>query len=386
MNPTRSTANGFNIIGISGGGKTTAVKSVLDLYPQVIFHSVYKARPFTFCQVVWLTMTCPFDASVKALCGDFFRILDDLLGTHHYDTYAKGKTTDDMLPGMARVAAIHGLGALFMDEIQFLSEGKSGGREQMLNFFCDLTNRIGLPVVFIGTYKALRMLSGEFRQIRRGCGEGEKRWERLTDAKTWRFFLKALWGYQYTQHPTPLSDELSDLFFDLTQGIPDLCVKLYYQSQIRAIRTGLEAITPVIVRSVAQDSFVAAQPVLDALRRKDAAALELISDVDPVDLAKCLPTMDKIGQTTSLLPPRDRGETKARAAVAGTASPPTTPAKQRSRQPPDDASKKAEHPADGPMAPTAQAPNDHKLSSYDRLKAQGFIRPGTEFLGTEGGT
>jgi hypothetical protein len=331
-------------------------------------------------------MTCPFDASVKALCGDFFRILDDLIGTHHYDTYGKGKTTDDMLPGMARVAAIHGLGAVFIDEIQFLSEAKSGGKEQMLNFFCDLTNRIGLPVVFIGTYKALRMLSGEFRQIRRGCGEGEKRWERLTDAKTWRFFLKSLWRYQYTQHPTPLSDELSELFFDLTQGIPDLCVKLYYLVQVRAIRTGLETITPVIVRSVARDSFVAAQPVLDALRRNDATALERISDVDPVDLAECRRAMDKIGQSTSLLLPADTGGTKMRAAVADTASPPTTAARKLSRQVPDDASKKAEHPADGPMALTAQAPTDHKLSSYDRLKARGFIRPGTEFLGTEGGT
>ena len=324
-NPIHSTATGFNIIGISGGGKTYGTQRVLNLCPQVVYHSAYRNRPFTFSQIVWLMMSCPFDASIRALCIDFFKIVDDLVGTNHYRTYAKDRTTDEMLPAMARVAAIHGMGGLVIDELQFLSESSSGGRARMLNFFCDLTNRVNMPVVFIGTYKALTVLSREFRQIRRGCGEGEKRWERLVDSKTWRFFLKSVWRYQYVRQVTPLTDELCDLYFDLTQGIPDLSVKLHMLTQIRAIRTGIEAITPAVVRSVASDCFVSAEPILDALRRNDTAALELISDVHSIDVNECIRALDKVADSTSLISTRQKSKIKKQSTVPDAENPGSYP-------------------------------------------------------------
>jgi len=379
-NPVRSTATGFNIIGISGGGKTTGTEVIFDLYPQVIHHRNYQNRNFNFARVVWLKMSCPHDGSIKGLCIDFFRIIDDLLGTNHYRNYAKGRrTTDELVPSMARVASIHGLGVLALDEIQFLSESKSGGKERMLNFFCELTNRIGLPIVFIGTYKARQVLEGEFRQVRRGCGEGEKRWDRLTDARTWRFFLNALWRYQYVAHPTALTDELSDLFYDLTQGIPDLCVKLYILVQVRAIRTGKEVITPEITRSVAQDSFATVQRILDHLRNNDIAALELISDISPIDLEASIRAMDKIPQSTSLLDVRPRTDRKKSpaAAVAPQPSWSDSEVKRLSHQKPSE-------PSEAGAAEVSVlkdvAVGDGNLSPYDRLTTQGFIRPGTEFL------
>ena len=96
-NPVRSTATGLNIIGISGGGKTTGTQVIFDLNPQVIHHRNYQNRNFTFIQLVWLMMMCPPDGSIRGLCLDFFRIVDDLLGTHHYRTYAEGRKTIDEL-------------------------------------------------------------------------------------------------------------------------------------------------------------------------------------------------------------------------------------------------------------------------------------------------
>jgi hypothetical protein len=93
---------------------------------------------------------CPPDGSIRGLCLDFFRTVDDLLDTHHYRTYAEGRRTiDELIPSMARVGSMHAIGALAFDEIQFLSEIKSGSKERMLNFFCELTNWVGLPIVFI---------------------------------------------------------------------------------------------------------------------------------------------------------------------------------------------------------------------------------------------
>ena len=94
-NPVRSTATGFNLIGISGGGKTTGTEVNFDLYPQVIHHRNFQNRNFNFVQVVWLKMMCPPDGSIRGLCLDFFRIIDDLLGTDHYRNYAEGRKTID---------------------------------------------------------------------------------------------------------------------------------------------------------------------------------------------------------------------------------------------------------------------------------------------------
>jgi hypothetical protein len=109
----RSSATGMSIIGISGGGKTTATEAALNLTPQVIVHSDFRGQSFTSTQVVWLKLQCPFDGSVRGLCITFFDAIDKLLGTNHLQNYVNGRTTvDELLPDMTRVASIHGLGVL----------------------------------------------------------------------------------------------------------------------------------------------------------------------------------------------------------------------------------------------------------------------------------
>lgn len=282
----RSTAVGFSILGISGVGKTTAVESILSLYPQVIFHNHYRDRDFTWVQVVWLKLECPFDGSTKGLCLNFFQAIDSLLGTNYYQNYTRRgqATTDEMIPQMAQVASIHSIGVLVIDELQHLSQAKSGGSEKMLNFFVQLVNTIGMPVVLVGTYKAISLLTGEFRQARRGTGQGDLVWDRMDEDEVWDIFVEALWRYQYVRHFRPLTPQLSHVLYDVSQGITDFAVKAYLLGQIRAITSGEEMITESIIRSVATDSFRLANPVLSALRRGDTEALYQVDDVHPIDL------------------------------------------------------------------------------------------------------
>jgi hypothetical protein len=87
-----SNTAGFAIAGISGIGKTTAIRSVLFLYPQIIIHSHYQGQNFTKVQVVWLRLQCPKDGSTRALCAEFFKALDDLLDTRYSKSYGnKGR-------------------------------------------------------------------------------------------------------------------------------------------------------------------------------------------------------------------------------------------------------------------------------------------------------
>jgi len=294
--PLRSSnVNGFSIIGSPGVGKTTAVERILQLYPQVISHQAYEGKSFSRTQLVWLKLTCPHDGSIKGLCLDFFREVDGILGTNYCRNYASGgrRTVDELIPAMSRVASIHCLGLLVVDEIQHLNQAKSGGCERMLNFFLQLMNTIGLPVILIGTYAALQILSRELRQIRRSSGQGDLVWDRMANDEVWRLFAESLWRYQYTRAQTPLSQELSDVLYDESAGIVDFAVKLFLLAQVRAISTGVEKITPSIIRSVARDSLRLAQPALRAIRTGDVSAVATMTDMHPIDFQSAVTEIRK---------------------------------------------------------------------------------------------
>jgi hypothetical protein len=239
-----STASGFTVIGMSGVGKTTAMEKVLSLYPQQILHTQYKGEPLFLTQLVWAKIDCPFDGSLKGLCLSFFAYVDRILGTSYSKKFSSDRmTVDAALPRMAQIATTHCLGLLVIDEIQHLSQAKSGGSDKMLNFFVTLVNTIGVPVVLIGTTKAMSVLQSEFRQARRGSGQGDLLWDRMKNDLSWEIMLRAMWKNQWTRNQTPLTAELKDILYDESQGIIDIAVKLYAMAQMKAIADGTETIT-----------------------------------------------------------------------------------------------------------------------------------------------
>jgi hypothetical protein len=278
-----STTPGFNIIGLSGIGKSASVLRVLSLYPQVIHHNRYREQNFTYSQIVWLKLDCPFDGSIKGLCNGFFQMVDDLLGTNHRKDYGKRVSIDELLINMATVAATHCLGVLVIDEIQRLSMAKSGGAERMLNFFVELVNTIGVPVVLTGNYKALPILSGDFSQMRRGTGQGDLIWDRMVKDDQWQLFIESLWRFQLTKKTCSLETDsaLSETLYDETQGITDFAIKIYMLAQERAIDSKKEVVTAATLRSISKDKFRIPRAVIKALKTGDKRVLRQYEDLYP---------------------------------------------------------------------------------------------------------
>lgn len=276
----RSTASGFSVIGTSGVGKSTAIESVLSLYPQVISHTRYNDHIFERKQLVWLKLECPHNGKSRGLCLNFFQMIDAVLGTNYYRKYLNSKLdATQILPKMAALSSALGLGVLVIDEIQRLLIRKDAS-EEMMNFFVELINTIGVPVVVVGTFRALHLITKEFAQIRRSAGQGDFVWANFAHDEIWDFFLENLWTYQWTQKNVPLTDALNQALYEESQGIPDIAVKLYMIAQWQAIGES-ETITPALIRSVAKESLKLAQPVLNALKRRDFEALKDINDILP---------------------------------------------------------------------------------------------------------
>ena len=109
---------GFSILGISGIGKSTTVESILSLYPQVIKHTSYHGNALHMHQISWLKLDCSCDGSLKGLCMDFFREVDDLLGTEYCTQYnSRRATLDRMMIAMSRLCVSHNVGILIIDEL-----------------------------------------------------------------------------------------------------------------------------------------------------------------------------------------------------------------------------------------------------------------------------
>ncbi|MCA1993292.1 MAG: TniB family NTP-binding protein [Coleofasciculus sp. S288] len=282
---TESTSTGFAIIGDSGTGKTCAVKNVLALYPQLIIHTRYDDQEFNRLQIVYVIVQCPPKGGLVALCHNFFRQVDKILGsTDYFNVYTrKGQARlAEMVGNMYTIAQVHGIGVIVIDEIQNLTEAKENDAEAMLNFFVQLVNDLCLPIVPVGTPKAIGVLSSAFRQARRVSGQGDCFVKRMKPGEDWDLFIKKMWCYQYLQHPVKLTPELSEALYYESQGIIDLVIKVFILAQIRAITTGNEIMREVLTEQTihsVSDSLMLLQPMLSAIRSGNEEALKLYKDL-----------------------------------------------------------------------------------------------------------
>lgn len=262
-----TTSSSALIIGFSGMGKTTTINRVLNYIPQVIVHSNYNNQHFEQIQLTWLKLEAPHNSSLKALTLQFFMKIDELLGTQNFKKYSSSSlSVDAMLPLMGKVAQNIGLGLLVIDELQHLN--RSGAR-QIMNYFVALINSFGVPIVFVGTPASYDFLQNEFRIARRVTGNGEVIWNNMSKDEEFELFLNGLWRYQWTKKKAPLSKAIINLFYEKTQGVSDLMVKLFVNAQYRAIVSGEEELTEEIISNVAEEEFKLMEPMLDAIRSKN---------------------------------------------------------------------------------------------------------------------
>lgn len=281
------TAQSATEIGLSGMGKSKIYERILKLlFPQVIHHHDYKGRKLLITQVVWLKIECPSGKSVGALCKNFYSAVDELLGSNFYEKHGeKGGTIDNLTKRMVKVAAQINLGLLIIDEIQNVHKSHSGGDERMINFITELVNTIGIPVVVIGTFKAMYLFESSLANSRRGIPDMfnenitsfllEESWE-------WNEFIENLWDLQYIKNYTPLTNEFKKSIYFHTLGIPDIVVKLFMHVQAKAILNGSEEkITLPLINEVASKSLRLLQSVFEKIRRGGS-----ISDVNELDDVK----------------------------------------------------------------------------------------------------
>lgn len=274
------TGQTLSIIGVSGVGKTRTLQRILHTIPQVISHVTYKGKPLNQYQVTYLKIETPFDGSVKTIIYDLMYQVDHLLGSNYFKRYVYGRlSTSQLMPIMAQIAKSINLGMLILDELQHLKGVKKSSSSQVLNFFTALINTINIPLIMVGTPKAMDVLQSQFRQARRSTNMGNIMWDRFKKDAIWDLFVQGMWKYQWTTEKTSFTNELSSILYEESQGIADIAIKLFMMTQLRAISSGKERITVSLIKKVAQEELKMVQPMLQTLKNGNFSKLAKYDDL-----------------------------------------------------------------------------------------------------------
>ncbi len=287
---------GLTLLGPSGSGKTKSLDGVLNQFPQRIYHPEIHRY-----QIVYLKVDFPYLVSPDELAVALYDELRELAPPGAVPPLAKNRRkASDVLPPFVHYSHLLGLGLLIIEEMQNISGEKVGGRTFVLNFIQNLANQTGVPTVYTGTLDVVELLSSSLRTARRSSSSGDLIWPRLPrePAKKrqdgageaapagaeFRHLLKGLMRYQWTTEVVELTPELTEAFYDETQGIIALLVTLYTLCQLEIIRlegTGGKrtalTLDAALVRRVSRARMRLVQRLVNAYREGDedlAFALE----------------------------------------------------------------------------------------------------------------
>ncbi|MBE0369659.1 ATP-binding protein [Pseudoalteromonas aurantia] len=247
-----TTGESLLITAPSGFGKTMMVKRVLHSLTQVIDHEEYEGRKFKQPQVLWIYLKIPSNAARKSLCHLFLKEVDKCVGT----TYSTDTPTSTQIGAYENlfktIIETYKLGMLVIDEMQNLSVSKSGGDDEFLNFFSELSEQWSMALVLVGTPNIIPILEKTFTATRRLTSGGDKHFSRYAkDDTVWKGLVTTLWSYQYITSPSTIYDDKREIidhkFFDeiykLTQGIPFIFSFLFIHAQMIAIESNEEKLS-----------------------------------------------------------------------------------------------------------------------------------------------
>lgn len=275
-----TTAECALVTGISGAGKTTALTSILAIYPQVIRHKKYKGKPLTRTQIVWLKVDCPFDGNLATLCRYIFGEIDRLTGERWLQKYGYlSHSPSTMIMHLTTLLTNYNVGILVIDEIQHLGKLKDDG-ENMLDFFVTLVNMFSVPIVFIGTDSAKKLFQKTFRLARRIESGGYFPMGPLKqESFEWKTLLESLWEFNVLEQETELNENIQNVFYDECQGVIGLAILLYMCSQSRALLNQMKRLTPKIIKETSAKDFKLTQPMIIALRSGDPNEIAKYDDI-----------------------------------------------------------------------------------------------------------
>jgi hypothetical protein len=296
---------GMAVIGMSGVGKSVSIERVLSFLPPVIRHHVPKGSNASVVwvgsnlQVVWIKIECPPDGSPKHLFLWILHEYDRILGTYYVFEVGKRPTLDELLEKVINVTRYHHTGLIFIDEIQFATNGGGSHGDPLLNYLVTFKNRSRVPILVAGTPNATKIFTYSFRLARRSGDFGSPIFRNMSFDFEWEHFITQLFHFQWIRKPCKLNDALISHIYKLTQGIHALPIRLFQFSQIRSIRSGKEYLSSSLLDEVYDFYFKPIKFIINAIERNDQTIIKKYDDLLASTIAHFEAEIDRVTSISS---------------------------------------------------------------------------------------
>lgn len=273
----------ITVIGTPGCGKTSVpVRLLRKLSRDLAFYHPHHG----FIQRLYVIGSAPTVKTEKSLAWMIYSKLYEALvnagGTRKAFTTTSANASM-LAVECATLARMLKLGILIIDEIQHWMHKKAGIDNHAVEFLTTLSNEIKCPILLLGTWRAIPILEDTLFCGRRATVQGSGEARRIRPGKVWTGFMRRLFRLQFTQNVVPCDDELISTFYEETQGIPDLAVKLMVFTQAAAIASETETITRPLVQACAAQFLKYVCPALELMRNGAMEDDLMIWDAEPVN-------------------------------------------------------------------------------------------------------
>lgn len=264
--------------GPSGSSKSTTIRHVLSLIPQVISHTKFYDNVFKQDQLVWISFDCPTTPSPKALALNFFKAVDNALGTLYYESWVSKnrESVESHFGHMQLIAITHCIGFVHIDEVQFLLSYAKSKNAPTLQTIESLFNKIGVPLLLTTTSAGLALFEGtELSQgklpnlttSRRMLTEREFKFDTFKlDSNMFSELFDALYPSNLCTHGIIPDKNFRKRFHDLSAGLPAVMTRLARLHHEYVLQLNKDTADETLLQKVFKSQFRLIDPALTQLR------------------------------------------------------------------------------------------------------------------------
>jgi hypothetical protein len=219
-------------------GKTSSLDKIFGLFDQLIIH-----RDLGIKQVTHLSIECSIKGSTKQICRSFFDELDRVTGENYSEKYHRD-SEEKLMIQMTNKILLTQMGILKIEEVHNICTSSRDARQTVINFFKTLSNRIGIPIIYVGTKDAAPILYGNYQTASRAQGIGMEPLVPFEETdKEWEFFLEKLWDCQVFPNPGKLPEDIKKAYYLKSKGILREVIQVHCNAQEIALLNDCKGLT-----------------------------------------------------------------------------------------------------------------------------------------------
>lgn len=221
---------GYNLLGYSGSGKSSALKILLSRYPQVINHHFKDIGDFK--QITYIYVSTSPNDNFRVLFDSMAKAIDNALGftePFYEEIMYKKKSLGGKAAYIETLIEKFSIGMILIDEIQLMSFNSN--KENSYTTLAKLANDCKVCISLIGLPEAIeKMFTKEWTARRVGTTIDSSAY--CGNYTYFTVIFSKIMKYNWLNHPLLVTDKGLKAVFDYTNGAIAHIVSFYMRLQL----------------------------------------------------------------------------------------------------------------------------------------------------------